>query len=531
MKAFTELIRNIKAATVPSDKIEAIVQFLHKAKDEDKIWGIALLTKKRPKKRVTLKHLRAWAIEEAGIGEWLFEECYRMVGDLSETIALVLPLNTSESDNNLDQWIRLGDQLKGQTENFIKESVIVAWKKLKRDEHILFNKIITGGFRIGVSDRIITKALTEYLHVDENIIAHRLMGNWDPFAISFRELLLVANENEINSKPYPFYYTYDLAEELGQLGSSDEWVAEWKWNGLRSQLIKRNKEVFIWSKNEEYLNGYFPEFQTLNETDAPSFVLDGMLVILKEDAIQDFNVLNKRLGKKKPTKKLRNEFPAIIIAFDILELNGEDLRHLPQGQRRMKLENFIESLNERQIHSELPITISPLIEFRSWEELAHKRTKAREIKSEGVMLKSIRGPYKLAREKGDWWKWKLDPMTILAVLIYAHRIQGGRSASITDFTFALWNGDQLVPITKAFEGLSSIEHNEIKSFVKQNTLERFGPVSSVEASLVFEISFDGIASSKRHKSGVILRNPSINRWLKDMEAKEANKINELKLLL
>ncbi len=526
MKLFTELFRKIDGTTSTTAKTKALVQFFEKAEDRDKIWAIALFTHKRPKRSVSTGLLRTWAAKEASVSDWLFDECYQMVGDLAETIALLLPIGSADKKNTLDQWVRYIDDLRDQTEELKEKSVLTAWRSLGQEERFLFNKIITGGFRMGVSDRTITKALSKNLSINENTIAHRLMGNWDPFTVSFSELLLEANENESNSKPYPFYLAYALDKEIDLLGTPEDWMAEWKWDGIRSQLILRNQEVFLWSRGQELINQSFPEFEILKEFEGSSFVIDGELIVRTEDGIQDFNVLQKRLGRKKPGKKTLKDHPAHIIAYDLLELEGEDLRHLPQGERRIKLEKLFTAFPEQ-----FPLSISPLLNFKSWEELAELRSMAREKKSEGLMLKSVEGTYKTSRKKGDWWKWKLDPYTIDAVMIYAQRGHGRRTSLFTDFTFAVWKGDQLVPFTKAYTGLTDVEFQEITRFVKKNTLERFGPVSSVKAELVFEIAFEGIAKSKRHKSGVALRFPRIKRWRKDKQASEANKIEDLMFLL
>lgn len=526
MKHFSELFRKIDGTTSTNAKTKALIQFFEEAEDQDKIWAIALFTHKRPKRSVSTGLLRVWAAKEASVSAWMFDECYQMVGDLAETIALLLPTGSAEKENTLDQWVRYIDGLRDQPEEAKEASVLKAWRSLGPDERFLFNKIITGGFRMGVSDRTITKALAKNLDIDENTVAHRLMGNWDPFTVSFSELLLEANENESNSKPYPFYLAYALDKEVGELGNTKEWLAEWKWDGIRSQLILRNQEVFLWSRGQELINQSFPEFEVLQEFSGPSFVIDGELLVKTEEGIQDFNVLQKRLGRKKPGKKTLKDHPAHIIVYDLLEFEGEDLRHLPQGERRIKLEELFKS-----IPLEMPLSISPLLTFESWEELSDQRKLAREKKSEGLMLKSMIGPYKTSRKKGDWWKWKLDPYTIDAVMIYAQRGHGRRTSLFTDFTFAVWKEDQLIPFTKAYTGLTDAEFQEITNFVKKNTLERFGPVSSVKATLVFEIAFEGIAKSKRHKSGVALRFPRIKRWRKDKKAEEANKIEDLMLLL
>ncbi len=526
MKLFSQLFRKIDSTTSSNAKIKALVEFFAEADDKDKIWAIALFTHKRPKRSVNTNLLRTWAAEHGSIKTWLFEESYHIVGDLAETIALVLPQNQSTTHHNLDYWVNYIANLRDKEEHEKKDAVLSAWKSLDKDETFLFNKLITGGFRMGVSQKSIIKALSKYLSLEENKVAHRLMGNWDPFETEFSTLLLEENLSENLSKPYPFYLAYALDKELEEIGEPGQWFAEWKYDGIRSQLIHREGEVYLWSRGEDLINESFPEFSIIPQFETRSFVLDGELLVIIDDEIQSFNRLQKRLGRKKPGKKTLKDHPAGIIVYDILEFEGKDLRPYPQDERRKVL---VELFNE--LHESLPLKISPLIDFDDWDELSDKRDSSRLIKAEGLMLKSKKGEYKTGRKKGDWWKWKVDPMTVDAVMIYAQRGHGRRSNLYTDFTFAVWEGESLVPFTKAYSGLTDDEFREVSQFVKKNTIERFGPVSSVNPTLVFEIAFEGIAESSRHKSGVALRFPRIKRWRKDKQAQEADTLDNVKSLL
>lgn len=403
--------------------------------------------------------------------------------------------------------------------------VIQAWSCLAEDERFLFNKLLTGGFRMGVAQKTIAKALAKHLGQDENTIAFKLMGNWDPNKISFEDLLINDNPIQNLSKPYPFYLAYALDIELKELGSPQEWMAEYKWDGIRGQLIKRGENVFLWSRGEELITNQFPEFEKLAQLDF-DFVFDGEILVSKNNSIGSFNDLQKRLGRKKVSKKMLAEFPAFIMLYDLFELDREDTRILTQQERRSKLESLFSKFSE-----DLPVKISENISFSSWSQLTELRKKARALNAEGLMLKSTKGIYKTGRKKGDWYKWKVDPMTIDAVMLYAQRGHGRRSNLYSDFTFALKDGDALVPFAKAYSGLTDEEFVEITKFVKKNTKERFGPVSSVTPVLVFEIAFEGIAESKRHKSGVALRFPRIKRWRKDKKVNEINTLDDIKKLL
>jgi len=526
MRTFLQLYKTLDSTTKTSIKQKALVRFFVESDDEDKVWAIALFSHKRPKRAVTTTLLRKWAAEESGIPLWLFEETYHIVGDLAETMACLLPYNHSDHNLSLDDWIRQINTLHKKNEEEKKKFIIDAWKRLNQDERFLFNKLLTGGFRLGVSQKSIINALAKHLQIEENIVTHRLMGNWDPFEVTYTQLLLEETEGENSSRPYPFYLAHALDKEVSELGKEEDWYAEWKWDGIRSQLIFRDQQVYLWSRGEEMILDGFPEFNIIQEFEMNSFVIDGELLIIKEDKILNFNDLQKRIGRKKVSKKTLVEYPAQIIAYDLMELNGVDLREKKQSERRQALQTLI-----LECHQSIPLKISPLVAFESWDELTHMRESSRENNAEGFMLKAKDGTYKTGRKKGKWWKWKIDPYTIDAVLLYAQRGHGRRSNLFSDFTFAVWDGDRLVPFAKAYSGLTDVELTEITSFVRKNTKEKFGPVSSVTPELVFEISFEGIAKSTRHKSGVALRFPRITRWRKDKKVNDADHLNTLKNLL
>jgi len=524
MQKFLQLFQEIESTNSSNKKIRAIVKYFESAPPEDIVWTIAIFSHKRPKRGVTTTQLRVWAAEYANIPLWLFEETYHIVGDLAETIANVIPKSyNSETaeDRTLTEWIGLIKTLKEKDDDEKKEIILQSWRSLQSEERFLFNKLLTGGFRMGVSQKTIVKALSQHLDMEASVVAHKLMGNWDPSTTTYHSLLIEDDPSQNLSKPYPFYLAYAIDKDLHELGDVENWYAEYKWDGIRSQLIKRGKNVYLWSRGEEIISEQFPEFDML--VDLPfDFVIDGELLVYPEGSMGSFNDLQKRLGRKKVSKKMQKELPAKIMVYDIMEVDRVDIRSLSQEERRKKLEVLMS-----QMPDVTPLMLSSILQYDSWEELEKLRESARDYDAEGLMLKSTIGGYKTGRKKGDWYKWKLDPMTIDAVMLYAQRGHGRRANLYTDFTFAVQHGDKLVPFAKAYSGLTDAEFLEVTKYVRKNTIERFGPVSSVTPGLVFEIAFEGIAKSKRHKSGVALRFPRILRWRKDKKLSEINTLQDL----
>jgi DNA ligase-1 len=372
---------------------------------------------------------------------------------------------------------------------------------------------------------MMTKALARYLDKDEASIAHRLMGNWHPDDTSFDALLRSDDQGDDLSKPYPFYLAYALEEAPSELGDPAEWQAEWKWDGIRGQVIVRDGQCYVWSRGEELVTNKYPEYEAFAQQLPDGTVIDGEILAYRDGAPLNFHVLQTRIGRKTVGKKILQDAPVVFMAYDLLEWEGKDIRNEALSQRRKLLEGLVNHADTEAL------LLSPVVSFDNWQALTETRTKSRAHHAEGLMLKRKNAPYQVGRKRGDWWKWKVDPLTIDAVMIYAMRGHGRRANLYTDYTFAVHDGDQLVPFTKAYSGLTDKEFREVDAFVKQNTIERFGPVRSVKAELVFEIAFEGIAESKRHKSGVALRFPRMKRWRKDKKAAEANTMEDLKALL
>ncbi len=528
MKRFAALFTAIDQTTKTSMKSKALAAYFRDAPDLDKLWCIALFSGRRPKRGVTTTALREWAAERAGIPLWLLEEAYPIVGDLAETIALILPPASRKSDHSLSHWISVLRGIPDTSQEERKTLILNAWDQLDPTERLVFNKLITGGFRIGVSRKLMTRALAQATGQEEAVLAHKLMGNWTPDTTSYHALIEADDPAADASRPYPFYLAYQLDDPPEALGTPEEWQAEWKWDGIRGQLLLRRQEHHVWSRGEDLMTDRFPELARAADFLPSDTVLDGEIVAWDRQAQQvlPFNALQQRIGRKTVPKKLLRETPVVLLAYDLLEEGGRDLRDRPLADRRDRLDALLADLpEEAAVRSSVPLP------FDDWTDLARIRASARAHRAEGVMLKRRDSPYLSGRKKGDWWKWKLDPLTVDAVMIYAQQGHGRRANLFTDFTFAVWQGNELVPFAKAYSGLTDAEFNEITRWVRKNTLQRFGPVRQVRPEHVFEIAFEGIQHSPRHKSGIALRFPRMARWRHDKKAAEANTLEDLRALL
>lgn len=527
MRQFAELVMHLGSSTKTNDKLEALVKYFTCADDKDKVWVIAIFSGRRPKRAVNTTQLATYAVELINLPFWLFEESYHTVGDLAETITLLLPEKKSAGENTkpLHFYIEKLKAIEKESEEVRKQFITDAWMEMNYAERFVFNKLITGGFRIGVSQKLIVNALAKTVKLEPSVIAHRISGNWDPSTISFDELLSKQNHATDWSKPYPFYLAYAVEGDVQELGAPQDWQAEWKWDGIRGQIIKRNNELFVWSRGEELMTEKFPEYHSLQQVLPDGMAIDGEIIPCIDQKPLPFALLQTRIGRKNLTKKQLQEAPIAFFAYDLLEYNGEDWRNRTLEERRVQLEEIVTAANHPAL------LISPVISFTNWEELATLKQSSRELGAEGFMLKKKSSVYQVGRKRGDWWKWKIDPLTIDAVMIYAQKGAGRRSNLYTDYTFAVKDGDKLIAFTKAYSGLTDKEFAQVDAFVKRNSLEKFGPVRTVKPELVFEIAFEGIAASNRHKSGVALRFPRISRWRKDKKPDEINTLEDLKKML
>lgn len=578
MIAFAQLYARLDATTSSNAKLAALQDYLRDAEPADAAWAVYFLAGGRPRQLVPSRQLRELAMQRAGLSDWLFEESYSAVGDLAETIALLLPEATSTSPDGLAIWVE--DKLlplRGLPPDELAMRLDALWAQLDRQSLMVSIKLITGAFRVGVSKLLVTRALAAVAEVDAKRVAQRLVGYTDlshrPTAASYQKLIAAESEDEHaqrGGQPYPFFLAHALQRPLEEfdasLGSPADWLIEWKWDGIRAQLVKRDGQLWVWSRGEELISERFPELQELAPLLPDGTVIDGELVVwrhapeatarqgelmaqaadepaerlndqveaqLEQFGIQPFALLQQRIGRKTLSRKLLEEVPVAVLAYDLLEWQGEDWRSHPQHQRRGQMEQVVASCASPRL---MP---SPLLHGDTWQALAQQREASRSLGVEGMMLKARESAYGVGRSKdvGVWWKWKIDPLSVDAVLIYAQRGHGRRASLYSDYTFAVWDGApgdperRLVPFAKAYSGLTDEEMRKVDAIVRKTTVEKFGPVRSVTPSLVFELGFEGIARSPRHKSGIAVRFPRMLRWRHDKTVDEADTLELLQELL
>ena len=561
MKAFAELYAELDATTSSNAKLAAMQNYFAQAAPQDAAWAVYFLSGGRPRQLVPVRMLRELAVAYSGLSPWLFEESYQAVGDMAETISLVLPESSHSSSDGLAVWIEEKLlPLRGESPEALAQALPALWSQLDRSSLMLCIKLITGSFRVGVSKLLVTRALAAMAGLDSKRVAQRLVGYTDlsnrPSAASYLKLIAAESTDEHaqrGGQPYPFFLAHALSQPVDQfealLGPASQWQIEWKWDGIRAQVVKREGRLWIWSRGEELVTERFPELESLVHGLPDGTVIDGEIVAWKaapartEDAfepqapstpsVQPFALLQQRIGRKTLGKKILDDVPVVVLAYDLLEWNGEDWRNQPQAKRREQLEQVLGACNK-------PVLLaSPVLTGEDWFDLARQREASRSLGVEGMMLKAKDALYGVGRTKdmGVWWKWKVDPYSVDAVLIYAQRGHGRRASLYSDYTFAVWDGPAdsseraLVPFAKAYSGLTDEEMRQVDSIVRKTTVEKFGPVSSVKPSLVFELGFEGIALSKRHKSGIAVRFPRMLRWRRDKSVDEADNLATLQDLL
>ena len=539
MREFSRLFAELDETTSTKRKLDALQAYFSKAAPENAAWAVYFLAGGKPRQAVPVKLLRQYATEYAGLDEWLFDECYNAVGDLAETIAHILPAPKQESDVGLAEWIeqRIAP-LRGAAPDEVRAALFRYWDELETSERFLLVKLIGGGFRVGVSRLLVTRALSAIAAVDSKLVAQRLIGWTDgrvqPTAQGFLQLIAAPSATEHaerGGQPYPFFLAHALQADPATLGDLAAWQVEWKYDGMRAQLVSRGGLNFLWSRGEDLITERFPELMSIRLPQGT--VIDGEILVWPHgDAPAPFAALQKRIGRKLLSAKLLAELPAVLVAYDLLELDGVDVRQLPQHERRALLEQLVEQVAQPQLR------LSPLVLAEDWAQLALVRTESRARGVEGMMLKAKDAQYGVGRTKdvGTWWKWKIDPFSVDAVLVYAQAGHGRRASLYTDYTFAVWDSDaegerKLVPFAKAYSGLTDAEIAQVDNAVRRTTIERFGPVRSVKPTMVFEIGFEGIALSPRHKSGIAVRFPRILRRRDDKAVEDADTLDTLRGLL
>ncbi len=546
MKAFARLYQSLDQTTSTNAKVAAMQEYFADAAPEDAAWAVYFLSGRRIKRLIGAALLRTWLVEESELPAWLVEDTYASVGDLAETIALLLaPTHDTGDVSSLSDLIE--DKLlplRG-AEPAQQRAVVTTWWRTQAYERCyLINKLMTGALRVGVSQILLARALAENADLPRAVILHRLMGEWQPNAAFYNALIAEDDGAASQSRPYPFCLAAPLADAAGintdclasietTLGPVSHWQAEWKWDGIRAQLVRRGGETFLWSRGEELIGERFPEIVAAAEKLDDGTVLDGELLAWKlpytDEGVLPFAELQRRIGRKTVGKKLLNDVPCLFLAYDLLENNGEDLREYPLHARRTRLQALIgHSQSDDTRHG---LQLSRQLEASDWSTLAEHRSDSRARQVEGLMLKRVDSAYGTGRKRGLWWKWKIEPHTVDAVMIYAQAGHGRRSNLFTDYTFAIWDDDVLVSFAKAYSGLDNSEIKKLDKWIRGNTIERFGPVRSVKPEQVFELAFEGINASSRHKSGIAVRFPRISRWRHDLSAKDADTLASVKRLI
>ena len=529
MKAFAELFDRLDRTISTNAKVAAMADYFGSAEPEEGAWAFFLLSGRRMKRLIGPRKLGGWATAEAGVPEWLMDECYAAVGDLAEVISLLVDRQQPHLERSLPEWVGALKGLRKREEDGQRALVVRWWRSLPKNERFLLNKLLTGALRVGVSKTLAIRALAAATGIDRDILQHRLSGKWAPSAEAWETLVdPAANPEASAARPYPFYLASPLEAPLDSLGDRADWLVEWKWDGIRAQLVRRGGESYLWSRGEELITERFPEIAQASEALDDGTVLDGELLAwdAERERPMPFAKLQKRIGRKKVGPKILREAPAHFMAYDLLEQGGVDQRERGQLERRESLEAIIEALAEARFG------ISERVPGESWEalEALHESSRARGV--EGFMLKSASGPYRTGRRKGEWWKHKVEPFTLDCVLIYAQAGSGKRAGLFTDYTFALRSPEHgLVPIAKAYSGLDDAEIRELDGWIRAHTVERFGPVRAVAPEHVFEIAFEDIRVSKRHKAGLAVRFPRVARWRRDKAPADADSVESARALL
>jgi len=533
MKRFAALYDAIDRTTSTNAKVDAMATYFAAAPPADAAWAVFFLTGRRLKRLIPYASINGWTLAATGLPQWMLEECYSVVGDGAETAALVLdqlPSGQSE-DLPLARWVEDRilplKQLDPLTQ---QERVTTWWQSLDRLQRFILLKLLTGELRVGVSQTLVVRALAQAASLPPPTIAARIMGEWTPSPEWYTGLLSHERTDDDRSRPYPFFLASPLEDSIESLGSPDEWMIEWKWDGIRAQLVKRVGIVHLWSRGEELITHRFPEIVAAATRLPDGTVLDGEVLAFRDERPMPFSALQQRIGRQKQVAQLARTVPVVFMTYDVLEDDGVDIRGLAQSERRRRLEVTADVVSSfsRTITT---LRLSPLVTPASWSELATLRADSRARGVEGFMLKRLTSTYGVGRKRGDWWKWKIDPYTIDAVLIYAQPGSGRRASLLTDYTFGVWHEGELVPIAKAYSGLSNDEIAEMDRWIRRHTRERFGPVRHVEPVHVFELGFEAIARSSRHRSGIAVRFPRMLRWRTDKKPEEADTLETVQKLL
>lgn len=564
MKRFAALVQELESKTKTTAKLDALVRYFAEAPPEDAAWGLSFLSGRKIKRLLPTERLVTWTLELTGVAPWLLTESFSAVGDLAETIALLLDLpglhaasGEARPDRpaagtqgqlfaapetrhahelaalprggHLSRWIEKKvlplREAKPQEQ---REAVLAWWTHLAAGERYVLCKLLTGELRTGVQQTLVVKALAKVSGLEPATVAHRLMGHWEPSAGFFRSLVAKESLPEDATRPYPFSLASPLEGTPEELGPRSGWLVERKWDGIRAQVVRRADSLAIWSRGEELVTERFPELLEAARALPPGTVLDGEILAWRDGAPLPFGSLQTRIGRVDPDTHVLASAPVVLVVFDVLEVGGEDARSRPLRERRATLAALLQA-NPASVAPRF--ILSPEVPGETWDDLARERERSRGLAVEGLMLKRLDSPYGTGRKKGDWWKWKIAPHTIDAVLVRAEHGHGKRASLFSDYTFAVWHEGELLPIAKAYSGLTDAEIRELDRWIRDHTPDRFGPSRRVEPTRVFEIAFEALRPSSRHRSGIAVRFPRILRERTDKKAADADTLARVKDLL
>ena len=545
MRRFARLFDEIDRTTSTNAKVSAMARYFAEAPPADAAWAVFFLTGRRLKRLVPYVAIHDWTLSATGLPSWILQECYSVVGDGAETAALVLDqlrpteepdAREPQGDNGpppLARWVE--DRivpLRGMDAETQRARVLEWWAPLDRLQRFVLLKMVTGELRVGVSQTLVVRALAQAAGLPIATVAARLMGDWTPSPDWFTSMMAQESTDVDQSRPYPFFLASPLEADPATLGDPSNWVLEWKWDGIRAQLVRRGGTVHLWSRGEELITQRFPEIAAAATHLPDGTVLDGEVVAFRDDRPLPFSALQQRIGRQKLVAQMARAVPVVLMAYDILEESGRDIRDLALLERRARLLKTLSLASGTETQQSAGVLrISPLVSTASWDDLAAQRHQSRARGVEGLMLKRSTSVYGVGRRRGEWWKWKIDPYSIDAVLIYAQPGSGKRASLLTDYTFGVWHEGALISFAKAYSGLSNEEIGEMDRWIRRHTVERFGPVRHVEPVHVFELGFEAIARSPRHKSGIAVRFPRMLRWRKDKRPEDADTLENVRRLL
>lgn len=534
MRAFTELYDAIDATTATGEKLAAMAEYFRQASPSDAAIAAYFLSGQRVLRSVPTRLLYELTLETTGLPGWLVDASYASVGDFSETIALLLPDPGTGTDASLAEIYETSIVPLATSDDAGRRAIILdAWKEMDARQRYVYQKLIRGGLRVGVQKKMVVRAIAMAHELEPAIVAARVSGRMDPTA-EWYERVTSADAGEDIARPLPFYLAHQLDDPPGEvLGDRGEWLAEWKYDGIRAQLIvphtPRHNPPMLWSRGEEDVGEQFPEILAAARSLPGGTVLDGEILGWEDGGPAPFAFLQTRLNRKAKTAgqlPLFDERRIVLRAFDVLRFEGKDVRGSTLRERRNILAYL--DLPAPTIAATMPV------DEPTWEGLARLRETSRERRVEGLMLKHWAGTYNIGRTKPEggtgWWKWKIGPMTLDAVLVLAQHGSGRRAGLYTDYTFALWHEGELVNFAKAYSGLTNEEIERVDHWIRRNTVRRAGPVREVRPELVFELGFEGVQESTRHKSGLAVRFPRILKWRTDKKAAEADELEALRRL-